>query len=185
MVSLVIEGCDCSGKTTLINNIIKNSDKDFKVFHFQRPPEHMAESQIREFQKQMFFVHSNYLIHDTDIIFDRYHIGELVYGKLYRKYDIDYIIELEKLIKEHCILVCVHCSREEINKRFDGKGMPRYDLEKVNKLFIKHCKESKLRKIFIDTSNKSPQQSFEELKLKLQDFSCSDNICLPVSKGVK
>ena len=182
VVNLLIEGVDCAGKTTLINNIIKNSDRDFKIFHFQRPPENMAASQVQEFQKQMFFVHSNYLIHDTDIIFDRYHIGELIYGKLYREYDIDYIEELEKLIKEHCILICMSCNREQIEKRFDNKGMPRYDLEKVNNLFIKHCKESKLRKIFIDTSNNTPQQTLEELKLKLQEFNCADNICLPPSK---
>ncbi len=180
-MNLIFEGCDCTGKTSIINSIVKNSDKSFKVFHFQRPPEHMAKSQVREFQKQMFFVHSNYLIHDTDIIFDRYHIGELIYGKLYREYDIDYIEELEKLIKEHCILICISASREVIEKRFDNKGMPRYDLEKVNNLFIKHCKESKLRKIFIDTSDNTVQQSLEELKLKLQEFNCADNICLPPS----
>ena len=177
-INLVIEGCDCVGKTTLINSIVKNSDRSFKVFHFQKPPESMATFQVMEFQKHMFFVHSNYLIHDTDIIFDRYHIGELIYGKLYREYDVDYIAELEKLIKEHCILICMSCNREQIEKRFDNKGMPRYDLEKVNNLFIKYCKESKLRKIFIDTSNNTPQQTLEELKLKLQEFNCADNICL-------
>lgn len=174
MVNLVIEGCDCVGKTTLINSIVKNCDRNFKLFHFQRPPENMAVSQVREFQKQMFFVHANYLIHDNDVIFDRYHIGELVYGKLYREYDIDYIDDLEKLIKEHCILICMSCNREQIDKRFDNKGMPRYDLEKVNNLFIKYCKLSKLRKIFIDTSNNTPQQTLEELKLKLQEFNCAD-----------
>jgi len=176
-MNLIFEGCDCTGKTTLINSVVKNSDKSFKIFHFQRPPDNMAASQVREFQRQMFFLHSNYLIHDADIIFDRYHIGELIYGKLYREYDIDYIDELEKLIKEHCILICIHCNREEMEKRFDNKGMPRYDLEKVNNLFIKHCKESKLRKIFIDTSNITPQQALEELKLKLQEFNCADIIC--------
>ncbi len=181
-MNLIFEGCDCVGKTTLINSIVKNSDKSFKVFHFQRPPDSMAASLVREFQKQMFFVHSNYLIHDTDIIFDRYHIGELIYGKLYREYDIDYIAELEKLIKEHCILICMHCDRKEIEKRFDNKGISRYDLEKVNNLFVKHCKESKLRKIFIDTTNNTSQESFEEFKLKIQNFTCSDNICLPPTK---
>ena len=89
MVNIIFEGVDCSGKGTLIKNFFKLSKNYYKLFHFQRPPENMLKQRVKQFQQDIFYLFANYLLFDDNIIFDRYHIGELVYGKLYRGFTSD------------------------------------------------------------------------------------------------
>lgn len=173
-MNLIFEGADCVGKTSIINEFIKNEDKDFKIFHFKKPPEKLNNYDAKCFQKDMFFLHSEYLLNDDNVIFDRFHIGEIIYGSMYRNYKIDYIKELEEWIKDNCLLIYVTCDDDVLIDRFDHKGLPsknyKVDLPKINALFKTCCDMSNLKNITIDTTNKSSLQSYKEVKNALKRF---------------
>ncbi len=172
LVNLVFDGCDCSGKTTLIAEFTKR--KRYKVFHFQQPPRDLSNADKAIFQKNHFYLMIDYLLHDDNIIFDRFHIGEQIYGKLFRGYEIDYIKDIENQIKDKCILICVYCANSLLLKRFDNHGIDRNQLVDSNMEFRKLCKESLLKTIFVDTSIMPPKKCYfyvmKELKILQQDL---------------
>jgi thymidylate kinase len=109
----IIEGLDRLGKSTLIKNI-QHRFGFYQVIHFGKP-EMLDKYQIEacgpgnDFDKSytlklyqeasfknMFRLMSS-PITGTRVIFDRAHLGELVYAPMYRGYSGDYVMELERI----------------------------------------------------------------------------------------
>ncbi len=108
-----IEGIDSLGKSTLISNI-KNAAGFFQVIHFSKPEIldvhylNMFDSgspgderakrdalfiyQSRSFENSMLIAKSG-----ARIIYDRWHLGECVYAPMYRKYDGNYVFDIEQV----------------------------------------------------------------------------------------
>jgi hypothetical protein len=105
---LMIDGIDCLGKDTLINNII-NKCGYYQVMHFSKPkvlscyspngPLTQTErtTALRKYQEAGFrnmfsmFRDAPY----SKLIANRSHLGENVYAPLYRGYSGDYVFDLE------------------------------------------------------------------------------------------
>jgi thymidylate kinase len=90
MKLLIIEGLDRCGKDTLIKNLIATRS-NYAVRHWDKPKGNTDEEK-REFQEQFFekefSIASNLMFLDDNpnnlLIWNRAHLGEFVYGKLYR-----------------------------------------------------------------------------------------------------
>lgn len=85
---VIFEGVDGTGKTTLINQLVKHSDffSDAKVYHFGPPlvtssPEGASGSAIGEY---FGFLKAIQLYPNELFILDRFLYGELTYGKMQR-----------------------------------------------------------------------------------------------------
>ncbi len=93
MKLIIFEGCDRTGKDTLINELVKNMPNVIKR-HWTSPKGNTNEERI-DYQKKSFneefklYNDLKLLIPDTNMIWNRGHLGELVYGTLYRQYDPD------------------------------------------------------------------------------------------------
>lgn len=95
---IAIEGIDRLGKSTLIQNI-KDELGFYQVIHFQKPQqlkcykfgEQLFQYQYDCFKNSMVLAKSG-----AKLIFDRWHLGEVVYSDAYRGYFGDYVFELEK-----------------------------------------------------------------------------------------
>lgn len=100
-----IEGLDRLGKSTLIEGI-KNQLGFFQVVHFSKPevldayeknidhliPGHQLLSyQTDSFTNSMLIAKSG-----ARVIFDRWHLGEVVYAPMYRGYHGDYVFDIER-----------------------------------------------------------------------------------------
>lgn len=107
-----IEGLDRLGKSTLIKNL-KNHIGFYQVIHFSKPEIldvhylNMFDSgspgddrakrdalfmyQSRSFENSMLIAKSG-----ARVIYDRWHLGECVYAPMYRKYDGDYVFDIER-----------------------------------------------------------------------------------------
>ncbi|MFW6002123.1 MAG: hypothetical protein ACOCQD_02180 [archaeon] len=119
---IIFEGMDRTGKDTQIENL-SNHLGGAEVIHFGLPPEGTMESQFEFFVKQFSYANKN---RDKYIIWNRSHLGEAVYGYLYRDWYYEYIFELEKvykdLLKDSALILC-DAEVDNVLSRDDGKSL--------------------------------------------------------------
>lgn len=181
----LIDGIDRLGKSTLIKNIqdmlgyhlvvhydkpkmlahflevgfdIKNSelsDTDFDESYKLMPIENLARRLFQEDANQNMF---NLLKTNVPIIFDRTHLGEMVYAPLYRGYSGDYVLDLEKDMleskpytsKEDIKLILLTSSNTDMLKD-DGLSFDPQKKNQEQEMFIQAFNRSKIQnKIVID-----------------------------------
>lgn len=137
-----IEGLDRLGKSSLIQRI-KNHLGFYQVIHFSKPeildvyfstmfPEG-SDGYVRTKRDAQYF----YQRHSFDesmilaksgakLIFDRWHLGECVYAGAYRKYDGEYVFDLEKnheLDKADHIRLILLTEDFDISAHFNDDGL--------------------------------------------------------------
>ena len=143
MKLIIIEGTDNTGKDTLISKILEKYPTA-TIIHCGKP---LTKKYSSEEQDELFKVYARNIVerkYDNThiIIMNRSHIGEYVYGVLYRNRDIE---DVEKmLIDVNNILY----SRKDLTIRYiqllsnsenllrnneDGKSLSNGNIEKINK----------------------------------------------------
>lgn len=88
--NIIIEGIDRLGKSSLITNI-QNDHPEYVVLHSGKPytTKYPTETQINYFRLGNIILDS----HSAKIIYDRFHLGEYVYGNIYRNLQIENPVE--------------------------------------------------------------------------------------------
>jgi len=107
---IILEGCDKTGKTTLANKLFERTD--FKMYKSSQPKKPPYEEYMEMLD----------IIGKEDAIIDRFHLGEMVYGPIYRgksnltNIQFKYIEDRLKKLKT----VVIYCSDDstKIAKRF-------------------------------------------------------------------
>ena len=152
----LIEGLDRLGKDTLINGIL-NKKGFHQVIHFSKPTlldcyqpsstgmtaKEMVSEQQREYQHRSFRTMFS-LLRDAKyahLICNRAHLGECVYGPLYRQTDGDYVFELEKAFamhQNHSTRLILLTEDFSISKHFvdDGESFDITKREQEQEMFI-------------------------------------------------
>ena len=98
---LIIEGMDRCGKSTLVEQLRKRyfTDPRILVHHSSSPPkvENPNEWEVQHYRS--LFDTSYYLNYaeDFNVIYDRFHLGAIVYGKKYRNVDPEDIYAIENI----------------------------------------------------------------------------------------
>ena len=100
MGSIIIEGIDRLGKSTLVDGIVNQLGYHTKI-HLGKPEvldiyKDLLVDPLKLYQQKTFHNMFKMIDSGADLIFDRGHLGEHVYAPLYRKYDTSYIYGLEK-----------------------------------------------------------------------------------------
>jgi len=131
-MNIIVEGLDNSGKGSLIKNIqdyfyFRNpiTVKPVQVLYysnFKTPTEYSRDiSKIH--YKNGFDLIKHSVHHNSHTIFDRFHLGEYVYSPMYRKYNGDYVFDLElknqKFLSRTVLIVLID-SAENLIARDDG-----------------------------------------------------------------
>jgi len=156
MKLLIIEGGDRVGKDTLITNLMSQYPHLIRS-HFGYPKgdtnEEKHEYQVRSFgqefaiQKAIRQTYGAHYFADGLYVWNRSHIGECVYGPIYRGTQPDWIFDIEKHHFENddnVYLVYLHGDAEFLLKNDDGDSFTT-DLEKKRN-------EARLFKAAIDRS---------------------------------
>lgn len=160
---IIIEGPDRVGKSTLIENIKSNFiNKQFLYMHFGKPPVKNSLEYNKKLFNKMFMSMKYNAAHDIDTIYDRSHIGECVYGPLYRGYEAHYIFDLEKMymkyLKSNLYLITLYDNAEVLLSREDGDSFTNeHDLKvKECNLFISaHNKSNIVHKLLLNVNGMS------------------------------
>lgn len=125
---IIVEGISRVGKTTLCNKI-KNKFSIPIYKHNKSLIDYSEMSDNNEVEKMLCML-DMYKTIPSDIIFDRFHFSNAVYGILLRNYDkvaaFENIIRIESYIKQlkiECILIKVSPNNIEESSRQYGKDL--------------------------------------------------------------
>lgn len=154
----LIDGVDRLGKSTLIENI-QQALGYYLVIHYDKPKKlnHYYETckdPLVLYQKKCNINMFKLIKSDVPIIFDRTHLGELVYSPLYRDYPGDYVLDIEALTDtSDCRLILMTTSDMSVGDD-DGCGFDWSKREQEQEAFKQAFARSTIQdKIIIDVSN--------------------------------
>lgn len=132
---ILIEGIDRLGKSTLIENIIQSTG--FRLqFHLERPEQlncyTLSNSDpLQKYQLETYRNMFSILQSNANTLWDRAHLGEVVYAPKYRNYSGDYVYTLEdaslqSLVNSKLILLYTSdlniCTDDGLSFDFSARG---------------------------------------------------------------
>lgn len=164
----LLDGVDRLGKSTLVKNIVNELGYHL-VIHYDKPKvlnvyEKVSGSKneaLKEYQKQTNKQMFELMRSNVPIIFDRTHLGEMVYAPLYRNCPGDYVYQYEAEALNYKIfthqddfkLILLTTSNFDIMED-DGLSFDFSKKEQEQELFIQAFhKSSIVNKIIIDVHN--------------------------------
>lgn len=111
----------------------------------------------------------------VNLIVDRFHLSCQVYNKFYNRKAFSFV-SLEEQIREEALLVLVKCKPQIILSRCKEKERnSKYtiqDIKKLDSMFDEQFEKSRIKKkVCIDTSRGSVEDSFEQLIMGYNMFS--------------
>lgn len=126
MPIIIIEGIDGSGKSTLANMIAEAAATKYKVIRAHRGP--LKASVVDEYVKPLFAIKDDELL-----IADRWHVGEMIYGPIYRGISqVDSVLDwLENLLNDLgtvkiMMLIPKNVVQDRINQRGEDYLKPEH-----------------------------------------------------------
>lgn len=159
MPTIIIEGIDGAGKSTLFDSIVTKIPKTYdKVLTHKGVPE--FEDPEREYFHQLSWLRSQHFM-----VADRYHVGELIYGPIYRGksttegYWFDAIEERLDQLKAVKIILLPELDviRERIAKRGEDYLQPQH-FEQVWNFYNKFAEDNPSWTKITDNSDATAQQ---------------------------
>jgi thymidylate kinase len=174
---IIFEGVSRTGKDTHIRKLLEyynGKNKEIEIIHFTKPPLNTIESQFEFFVEQFKHANSELKKENKILIWNRSHLGEAVYSRLYRKWYYDYIWSLEKVysnVIKNSILFLFNANAIDVINRDDGQSFSTNLTNKKTELkYFKHALyNTKIpEKKIIDISNRDINNIFEEIKYELQ-----------------
>lgn len=159
MAIIVIEGCDKCSKSTLSRHLVDRYKAEY--VHFSAP-------KGDPYKEYMAFL--DQADPSKDYVLDRFHVGELVYGELYRgksKLSLDQLWYLDlRLMSHHSVLV--HCSTDQntVRRKFieDREESSKLeDIEAILSRFRDKVNLSLLRKFNYDWQDATCLSALEKL----------------------
>jgi thymidylate kinase len=194
---MIIEGCECAGKTTLVKKLMEmgkrtsaykpvepydyhgDSYDDLKAdpaYHghlhhdFLVPPKKIRDPfYLERYQMGVIRQHIDVLNATDNIIIEPFHLGEAVYGPLYRGYKPLYLRYFESLMHPKTVLVMLTATSKSIEERYDNTNpqkhyIKREDIPKIVKMFDREFEKSLIKiKVRIDNTDLTPEETFEEV----------------------
>jgi thymidylate kinase len=182
-----IEGTDCAGKSTVIDLLLegfKQADSRIKfvTHHFEKPKGKNNEQRYG-YQQGQFQMMFDWIckpeFKDFHWIFDRSHIGEYVYGPLWRDKEPEYLPDLEdEFLKNYhgdALAVYIKCDPNIVQERFkkhrlDETCPPKKEIEDNQKRFEAAMAKSKMNCVIIDSSKSSPRQVCAQIIKSAQEL---------------
>lgn len=154
--NIILEGCDCVGKTSLQQALMDRSKKA-KIAHMKAPK--TKEAAKHEYRNWVDTLNS-----ETGWILDRGLLGECVYAPLMRGYYPEYMRKLEETIRPHTVLVLVTAEPDIVADRFDGKFIKKKDIPYIlHRFWCEWADSNYVVKIVADTSHQTADELAEKI----------------------
>lgn len=161
---LIIEGMDRCGKSTLVSNLRKHYFKNPKliVHHSSAPPKGVADSnawEVDHYTSLFETAHDLVKFEGYDVIFDRFHLGAVVYGTKYRDADPTSIYKIDNKFfnrRINAAIILLTDYSEAISSRDDGNSLENSieEYEQTRKSFIEAYDSSRCgNKLHINITN--------------------------------
>lgn len=190
MKLIIVEGGDQLGKSTLIKGLCEYFNYDNLIIrHFGKPPIGLTPKDTLDFQLNCFINESNFVktsiknipYYPINIIWNRSHIGEYVYGQMFRGSSKDNILNLLNMFESmHLIkndidiyLITLTADTEFFHKNEDGKSYSQTIEEKQTELkLFKEIHELSLipNKLLIKVDNNGKFKDKADILNQALDF---------------
>lgn len=167
---IIVEGCDASGKTT-IQEVMMEIIRHSFIVHTSAP----TKGNFKEYFSSLLDKLMEFMdIINQPIFLDRFHIGELVYGSIFRPETIDEVVEKRlydmenNLLRQDVKILYVTASPETIVKRIQNRGdwyVKVSDVEDILARYEKALAKSKLPIFRLDTTNNYSPEDIKKLIL--------------------
>jgi len=149
---LIIESGDRLGKGSLIKGLCEYFDyKNIIIRHCDKPPKNISQNEVLDFQFKCFeqeFQMINYIqtmncklmYHDNIIIYDRFYLGEYVYGQMFRAANPDLLkmklqeFEVYNLNRDNVYLITLTSDPEFFLSKEDGQSFSQNLEQKTKEL---------------------------------------------------
>jgi len=183
---IIIDGCDKSGKTTLIEGL-KNTIPSLVGIKLLTKPSDGSESQ-RQYVKMMYAKMAE-MSRDQGVnfLFDRWYPSEMAYSfkRGYNAIQDGWFYQFEQeLRKTPHLYVLIEADKKIVAKRFAANGekfAKVEEIDRIQKRYRKHYDKCQLNKMIIDPTDRledAIQEILEALKdvatVKTQDFTGSN-----------
>lgn len=176
---ILLSAPDRCGKTTQINNIKNYLEEKGKLVHYLHYSAIKGEdikNRSKQYYSEMFQLIKFATHNNINLILDRCHDGECVYGPIYRGYSGDFVFDIElnfgNRVLNNCLLITFIDKPENLVKREDGLSFT-VELDKKQRevnLFKDFYEKSNIKhKLLIDIDGKSIETVFEPIR------TCLDN----------
>lgn len=150
---IIIEGCDGTGKTTLVNGLAKE---------FNLGKIHISNKDPNDLDFYYQFLRKD------DVIFDRNLIGEMIYPKIFnrpqklKEYELDYLIAKAKELDIKIIVLTAAIDTINFRLKQDEFSVVRKNIDYINNEFLKYA--GKYNIPVINTSKNNIDKTLEEAK---------------------
>lgn len=183
MKLIIVEGTDNIGKDTVINKLCELFDT-VTLIHCGSPKSKVFQSQ---YQDETFIRYAEDIaceLYDTTdcIIMNRSHIGEYVYGQLYRGRNSEDILKMINHVDDILInrpnltvkYIQLLSSSIELRKKYDdNKSLSKMNddlMKKENELFLEAYNNSRLDKVLIYVNDEDGFLPKEEIFQEVVEF---------------
>lgn len=152
MVNLILDGCDCVGKSSIAEELLLTGRFEFIIK--RRNPKNMREG------RKEYINDVNILNTRDRLIFDRGMLGECVYAPIKRGYYPEYMRELESKLSDNTHLFLIYADLEIVKKRFDHEFIREDQLEKVIDMYFNEFEACNYKKKYgISTTKRTPKEA--------------------------
>lgn len=174
---ILFEGQDRVGKDSQITLVKKlfYPERLFQVLHYSKVPFNTSQENMVYSLKLYYDMFRLFYKNEYNFIANRSHLGEMVYGPLFRHYDGSYVLQIEKRFKdnakwENIALITLVNDAEILIKREDGSSLSKGKLEimKKEKILFEQAHESSfiINKLLINCK----EDSIETIHEKIANF---------------
>ena len=152
-MNIVLEGCDCVGKTSIADLFVRQGYERVKMSAPQS--KWHAISQLAQLAER--------LEREDNLVVDRAWLGECVYGQIMRGYDTSALIhEYENHLPKNTLLVLVYATPETVMERFDGEFITEKQIPEVLEWFSTAYEHSNApNKFAVDTTIIKPTAAWQ------------------------
>lgn len=168
---VIFEGIDRVGKDTQIKLFQKymfnNYNKLFHQLHCSGFANNtLSKAVLKQINLEYYNEMFQLLCNPYNFILNRSHLGEYVYGPMYREYDGSYVLELEKKLPKDCYLILLLDSVDNVLKREDNdsftcdRDKKQHEIDLFKEIFNK---TSIKNKILIELNNRNINDIHEEI----------------------
>lgn len=183
MKLIIIEGTDRTGKDTIIDKLVEENRNVIKK-HWSFPKGNTNEEKT-QFQKKSFFENfemysllNKHISDDTVMIWNRSHIGELVYGTLFRDSNPEsWVWQLENFFgfdkNTEIYLILLYADAEFVTAKDDGNSYSSKLEDKkkeIEKFLAAYEKTSISNKIKIKVNQDSNYIDFVQIYNQIKRF---------------
>lgn len=154
----IIEGVDRMGKSTLIKGLLDTLGYHL-VVHYDKPKllkhyQSMTDEPLKAYQVSLYNQMFKMIDRGDRVIFDRGHLGEMVYAPMYRRYNTDYVLETERDFDTSSARLILLTTSDFSFIQDDGLSIDFSKKEQEQDLFIHAFRRSQIQdKILVDVSN--------------------------------